>query len=220
MNSIEKFGEAVAKLLDERGWHSIPRRELTIRILDAAMKSGLIAETISRYDLAVKLRVSPGVVDGLLRDRSLYCNQFAKMDIKELAKWAEKANQTTQEDIKKGLFVFQIRNSSEQLPLEALLDELGIVADYKNNKRLLCIDILSLINKITTKKQLNNDFLARIFNNKSQREAVIKEINKDKDIGIPKLLKEAVKEQIGKRLGEKTTELFIELCKSVYKPEI
>ena len=216
MNKTEKFGEFVLKLLDERGWHSIPRRELTIRLLDAAMRAGIFAPPYSRYDLAMKLRVSPTIVDGMLRDKALFCEDLTPMQMNELEDWATYSNQTTSQDIERGQFVFAAQNALEQMQVEALLEKLGIAADYKNNKRLLAIEVKTLVKRIASSNDMQDRLLSKLVTDKRQRAEISLQLNANPHQRLLKLALDAGKEQIGKRVGEKTTEFFLAACNAIW----
>jgi hypothetical protein len=66
-----RFGQNLLHLLAQRGWNSIPKRELTLHLLHFAEQEGLLDLTAPRMQLSARLKVSPATLDGLLRDRTL-----------------------------------------------------------------------------------------------------------------------------------------------------
>jgi hypothetical protein len=216
MSKSEKFGELVLQLLNERGWHSIPRRELTIRLLDAAIEAGIIETPFSRYEMAIQLSISPVAIDGLLRDRALICKKISAMQIGDLENWAARSNQTTSEDIQRGFIVFEVRNEAEQIQVEAALEKIGIVADYKNNKRLLIIDIKILINKLSKSIDMREKLLSRLITDKKRFKEIRVQLNDNPQQELWNLALEAGKEQIGKRIGEQTTDFFLAAISAIW----
>lgn len=80
-----KFGNDLIELLDQRGWHSIPRRELTLRLLHLASKADVLDLSLPRLALATRLRISPTTLDGLLRDRALLCSEVRAFDFDQFS---------------------------------------------------------------------------------------------------------------------------------------
>ena len=52
------FGLAVARLLDQRGWFSLSKKELSQELLYAAHQAGLLSLDEERFSLAERLRAS------------------------------------------------------------------------------------------------------------------------------------------------------------------
>lgn len=95
--------------------------------------------------LAKQLRVTPAVLHGLLRDRSLLITGITLMGNEDFEAWIRKSDQTSAADLRAAQLVFQVRGPEERYKVEAYLDEFGVVPEYKNNRRLLVIDIARLV---------------------------------------------------------------------------
>jgi len=85
---LAKFGKAILDLLNQRGWNTIPRREMTLYLLHFAEETGLLDLTAPRMQLAARLKVSPATLDGLIRDKALVCGNVSNMNFEEFADWA------------------------------------------------------------------------------------------------------------------------------------
>lgn len=66
-----KFGEKLIKVLDQREWNSIPKRELVILLLHLSDNAGVIDLNQSRIGLSSRLMIPPTTLDSLIRDRVL-----------------------------------------------------------------------------------------------------------------------------------------------------
>ncbi|POQ98368.1 hypothetical protein AU468_13515 [Alkalispirochaeta sphaeroplastigenens] len=140
-----EFGKQVFKLLDERGWNSIPRREMTIHLIDLAVNAELVNDKEPLVKLARQLMIPPGTLDRLLRDRLLFTRKASAFDDQEFSQWARSNSQTTVDDNKKSQVTFAVASLAEAMQVEAYFDELGLVPDYKNNRRLLVLDLSRLV---------------------------------------------------------------------------
>lgn len=205
------FGQSVIELLDNRGWHSVPKREMTIHLLHLANQAGLIDIAQPRFSLASRLMISTATLDGLLRDRALLHKEVAQYDDQQFADWLRGNNQTGDQDSKSGYLVIGVNSISERMSVEGYLEMLGVVPDYKNNRQLMVFDLTRLVSSLARISHESPVDLLRAFEvdattgSKKRRDAE-GEIKSLIQLGIG-----AMKEQAGKRIGDKTVEFAISL---------
>jgi hypothetical protein len=210
-NNHEAFGESVISLLDKHGWNSIPKRELVILLIDMAAKANLIDVNAPRLRLAQRLMIAPTTLDSLLRDRLFLTQQAHEFSQDEFNRWAKNNSQTTVDDNKKAQVTFAVKNLADAIRVEAYLESLGLVADYKNNRRLLVLDLSNLVNRLSDQnKQSALDLMLAQEKNETLRKKY-----REKAAGsaqnLLNLLLGAIREQADKHVGEKTVDLALSL---------
>lgn len=94
-----------------------------------------------RMELARNLKVPPTTLDGLLRDMLLLTISMMVMTEDTFVEWAKANNQTTELDNQRKQVAFSVRSVSTAMAVEGYLEAIGLVPDYKNNRRLLVIDL-------------------------------------------------------------------------------
>jgi hypothetical protein len=211
------FGQTFLELLDERGWNSIPKREMTIRLLHLASMAGVLDLDAPRMKLARELKIPPSTLDGLLRDRLLLTSSLTSMTDEGFIDWAKANNQTTELDSQHKRVVFSVKSVAIAMSVEAYLDELGLVPDYKNNRRLLVIDLSQLAYVMT--HSISDDpvqLLATLESDRSRRKRLLEDCEGSQERVLDQLLV-AVREQAEKRVGEKTVDFALRMIKLAKK---
>lgn len=212
LKKLLKFGNDHVELLDQRGWHSIPRRELTLWLLHLANNADVLELSLPRLALAARLRISPITLDGLLRDRALLCSNARAFDFDQFSQWAYSHWQTGEADESLGLIVFSFSNEEQRMQVEGFLEELSIVPNYKINNRLIEFDLKLLVAKLETRNEvLLNDLVLAIIPDKKKYLAIMPQVEANPKSELKSLLMSALQEQAGKHLGEKTVELVVAL---------
>ncbi len=210
-STYTKFGEDVFNVLSQRGWNAIPKRELTITLLHLAQTAGLLDLTKSRYTLAAKLKVSPSVLDGLLRDMFLFFGDVKDLSYQNFAEWIRQNNYTSEDEARKQKVVVALRSQEERMTVEKFLDDHNYVPDFKNNNRLLVFDLPRLLTALSQTvnaepsqliSELGIEYIDVAHAGNSEKKLV--------DLAIS-----ALREQFDKNFGEATTELVLTLFKSV-----
>ena len=211
------FGQAVLEMLDERGWNAIPKREMTIRLLHLASIAGALDLDAPRMKLARSLKIPPSTLDGLLRDRLLLTSSMMSMTDGDFIEWAKTNNQTTELDSQHKRVVFSVKSVATAMSVEAYLDELGLVPNYKNNRRLLVIDLSQLAYVITHSVSADPvELLASLESDVSRHKRLLEDCEGSQEKVLDQLL-EAIREQADKRVGEKTVEFALNMIKLVKK---
>ena len=107
----------------------------------------------------------------------------------------------------------------KRLQLEAFFEEMGLLPDYKNNCKLMVVDMALLLN--STAKMIGIDSfilakqVAKTLKLSEEYQSQIKEASSEKNVA--KLLTSALMEQADKHIGENTVQLlkhFYNLAKS------
>lgn len=222
--NYQEFGRQIHSLLDQRGWNALPKKELVLRLLDAGFKSGLLDPDENPYKLANRLRVTPVVLDGLLRDRTLLITGMSLMRDEDFAAWIKQSDQTSAADLRAAQLVFQVRGPEERYRVEAYLDGFGIVPDYKNNRRLLVIDIARLITALSRQsRQDAHEVILAFVGGRKKLDGKLKKIIEaapSADQPLSESLMAALKEQAIDILGgEKTVEALLAVFKCVAKKQ-
>ena len=207
-----KFGNDLVELLDQRGWHTIPRSELKLCLLHLASKADVLDISLPRLTLAARLRISPTTLDGLLRDRALLCSNVRAFDFDQFFQWAYSHWQTGETDESPGLIVFSLTNEEQRMQVEGFLEELSIVPNYKINNRLLEFDLKLLVTKLEARNEIPlNDLVLAIVPDEKKCLAIMPQVEANPKSELKSLLMSALQEQAGKHLGEKTVELVVTL---------
>jgi len=210
-NQYAEFGEQVVKLLNERGWNSIPKRELVLHLIHLAGNAGILDLSTASIGLARQLKVSPGVLQGLLRDRALIISPGeTNYDREKIIVWLKEHNQTGYDDAQKGRIAFAVPDPVKRMQIESFFEDIGLIPDYKANSRLLVVDLGLLINNVAQRTHQDTSSLAvQIADHLQLAEDTrnkIKETGSEKKVG--KLIAGSLLEQAEKRIGTKTVELF------------
>jgi len=160
--------------------------------------------------------VPPGTLETLLRDRMLYFSKPRLCSLDEFIAWIHKNNHTALEDAKLHKLVSALRPPLERLSVECFLDELGYTPDFKNNHRLLVIDLDRLLAALVLKLNVEPVGLLEGLNidRKKLREA------RDSQKDLLALALQALTEQTGKKIGEVTVELGGHLIRRAYEAVI
>ncbi|MFO8084292.1 MAG: hypothetical protein R6U27_08245 [Desulfobacterales bacterium] len=208
-----RFGKALLELLDQRGWNTIPRRELTLHLLHQAHLAELLNLDDSRMRLAARLKVSPATLDGLLRDRALVCGNISQMEFQEFAGWAKRNNQTGHDDAQKGVLTFSVKSLEEAMRVEGFLDSIGVVPDYRNNRRLLVIDLSRLVAAISQLSQQSaTELMLQLEDDPKERDRLRAQADGSEKKLLHQFLK-AIREQGNRHIGEETVDFMISLIK-------
>jgi len=209
--SLAQFGKALLELLDQRGWNSIPRRELTLHLLHNTEQAGLLDLVVPRMQLAARLKVSPATLDGLIRDRALVCGGVSQMDFQEFADWAKNNNQTGHDDAQRGILTFSVQSLEQGMRAEGFLESIGVVPDYRNNRRLLVMDLSRLVAALARESQQSaSDLLLQLEEDGQRREELKAQAGGSEKKLLQQFLK-ALQEQGNKRIGEETVGFMISL---------
>jgi hypothetical protein len=213
MNINERFGAALIEYLNHRGWHSGSRRELSIALLHYAGEAGALDLDSSRFALSMELKVPPSTLETLLRDRMLYFSKPKPYGLDEFLAWIEENNHTALEDAKLHKLVVALRSPAERLSAERFLDEIGYTPDFKNNHRLIVIDLDRLLSALALKLNVKPAGLLEGLNidRKKLREA------RDSQKDLLALALQALTEQAGKQIGVATVELAGHLIRRAYE---
>lgn len=209
--SSAQFGKALLELLEIRGWNSIPRRELTLHLLHNAEKAGLLDLAEPRMQLAARLKVSPVTLDGLIRDQALVCGGVSPMDFQEFADWAKRNNQTGYDDAQKGILTFSVQSLEQGMRVEGFLESIGVVPDYRNNRRLLVIDLSRLVAALARESQQSASELLLQLEADEQRREEYKAQAGGSEKKLLQLFLNALREQAGKHIGEQTLGFMLAL---------
>ncbi len=209
--SYAQFGKSLIELLDERGWNSIPKKELVLNLIHHAGNAGLLDYNVASMQLAGRLRVSPSTLQNLLRDRMLIISpEEIDYNDEEIFDLLEEKNQTGYDEAKKGQLVFAIAEPVKRLQLEAFFEEMGLLPDYKNNCKLLVVDMALLLNSMAKVTGQDSFILAeQVAENlklSEEYQGQIKEASSEKNVA--KLLTSAMMEQADKHIGENTVQLL------------
>lgn len=216
MSKYEKFGRDIYEYLNSRGWYSIPRRELAIAILHYAGESGLLSLDSGIHSLSAEIKIPVSTLKNLLRDKSLFYGELVEWSDDKFIEWLKKNDCTSVEDAKKGVLVYKLTNMNEYFSVQAYLEKLSIVPDYKNNKDLIVFDLEVLAKNIS-----------RYGNVKSTKDIILELIKETgcsgygckveqlKDKTTRDMIKYALAEHAEDKLGLKTTELIIYLFKKI-----
>ena len=206
-----QFGEYLLDLLDKRGWNTIPRREMTLHFLYFAEETGLLDLTAPRMQLAARLKVSPATLDGLIRDKALVCGNVSNMDFEKFADWAKNNNQTGHDDAQRGILIFSVQSLDQGMRVEGFLESIGLVPDYRNNRRLLVIDLSRLVAALAQKNQQTaSELLLQLEEDEQRREELRAQAKGSEKKLLQQLLK-AIHEQGNKHIGEETVGFMISL---------
>ena len=210
-NAHELFGNGLFVLLNQRGWNAIPKRELVIHLNEQAARAGLVDLDAPRARLVQQLMIPPATLDALLRDRLLLTRQASIFNHEEFSAWARGNHQTSSDDNEKGQLVFSVGGAAESMQVEGYLDSLGIVADYKNNRRLLVLDLGRLVSALSVHSNvLATDLIANCEANDDKRRRLLEQAS-GSDRQLIKLFLRAIREQAEQRVGEKTVEFGLVL---------
>lgn len=210
-----QFGQDLVQVLNERGWYNIPKRELVLQLIHLAGKAGILDLSTASLGLARQLKVSPGVLQGLLRDRALMLSpKDTEYESEEITNSLRENNQTGYDDAQKGQVVFAVPDPVKRIQIESFFEDIGLIPDYKANSRLLVVDLGLLINNVAQRTRQDTSSLAvQIADHLQLAEDIrnkIKETGSEKKVG--KLIAGSLMEQAEKRIGTKT----VELCKYLY----
>jgi len=209
------FGEEIFKYLNDRGWNSLSKKEMLAMLVHHGIENNLLSEK-SIFVLSVKLKVNPAGVRRILEDRALLMNRVEKWDIDRLITWLKENDQSSQDDINKGLGVYYINDWAERISAETALEKLMIIPDYKNNSQLLVIDVSKVVFQLSRIEGVNAIDLVKELLNKNKIELeTFKEAEFNADPGAK--LKEILKEQVSKKLGNTTTATLAILFKSAWR---
>ena len=212
MNPNEKFGTALMAYLDQRGWHAGSRRELTIALLHLASEAGVLDTNRSVYALAMELKVPPRTLETLLRDRMLCFAQPEPYDLEKFLGWIDDNNHTSLEDAKAHRLVVAVPSAAARVSIERFLDELGYVPDFKNNHRLVVIDLDRLLSALVMQTGASDERLLEGLKLDQRKLSQARDSHRS----LLTLALEALSEQAGKHIGESTLELAKHLfCSAV-----
>jgi hypothetical protein len=210
---LAQFGIAILDLLSQRGWNTIPRREMTLHLLHFAEQARLLDLTAPRMRLAAMLKVSPATLDGLIRDKALVCGNVSSMGFEEFVDWAKNNNQTGYDDAQKGILTFSLQSLEQGMQVEGFLDFIGLVPDYRNNRRLLVIDLSRLVAALAQKNQQTaSELLLQLEEDEQRREELSAQTKGSEKKLLQQFLK-AIHEQGNKHIGEETVGFMISLFK-------
>ena len=213
-----KFGNDLVELLDQRGWHSIPRRELTLWLLHLASNADVLDLSLPRLALAARLRISPITLDGLLRDRALLCSNVRAFDFDQFSQWAYSHWQTGEADESLGLIVFSLTNEEQRMQVEGFLEDISIVPNYKINNRLLEFDLKLLVAKLEARNEIPlSDLVSAIVPDEKKSAEILSKVQANPKRELIGLLMSSLKEQAGKHIGDKTVELLIALLQLTWR---
>jgi len=212
MDANERFGRALIEYLNQRGWHSGSRRELSVALLHFAAEAGVLNPGRSRFALSMDLKVPPSTLDGLLRDRVLYFAQPGGYGLEDFLSWIRRCNHTTLEDAKSHRLVVALPSASERLSVERFLDELGYTPDLKNNHRLMVIDLDRLLLALARHLDVRPESL---LDGLKIDHAKLMEV-RDRRRDLLELALKTLSEQAGKHLGESIVDLGVHLCRRAY----
>ena len=98
-----------------------------------------------RLALSQELMIPASTLDGLLRDRLLLMRQLSGLRHSDFERWERENNQTSLADHERQRVVFALKSMKDGLEVESYLERLGVVPDYKNNRKLLVIDLAQLV---------------------------------------------------------------------------
>jgi hypothetical protein len=214
MNANEKFGAALIDHLGQRGWHSGSRRELSVAMLHFAHQAGFLDLNRSIHALAMELKVPPRTLEGLLRDRLLYFAQPEPYGLDQFLSWIGHHNHTSLEDAKNHRLVVAVPSAAERLTIERFMDELGYVPDFKNNHRLVVIDLDRLLSTLSYRSRVSAAELLKGLKLDQQKLSQAR----DSYRSMLSLALEALSEQAGRHLGEATVELARHLIRGAFRP--
>jgi len=213
-----KFGNDLVELLDQRGWHTIPRSELKLCLLHLASKADVLDISLPRLTLAARLRISPTTLDGLLRDRALLCSNVRAFDFDQFFQWAYSHWQTGETDESPGLIVFSLTNEEQRMQVEGFLEELSIVPNYKINNTLLEFDLKLPVAKLEARNEIPlSDLVSAIVSDQKKSAEILSNFQANPKRELMGLLMSSLKEQAGKHIGDKTVELLIALLQLTWR---
>ena len=121
-DSYAQFGKSLIELLDERGWNSMPKKELVLNLIHHAGNAGLLDYKVASMQLAGRLRVSPNTLQNLLRDRMLIISpEEINYDEEEIFNLLDQKNQTGFDEAKKGEPIIAYSRASQKIAAGSFL---------------------------------------------------------------------------------------------------
>ena len=149
----EKFTKDIIEFLNEYGWDSYSKKEIKLFLFFLAQKYEYITTDKVNLEFANKMKMTKRRLKNVLIESQLHFGNISSDAINILSALFEN-NETTYNDLKEGEFRFNIRNPILNEQVIDLLEENKMTPDFKTNRSILFMDIISIINYIKNKRDL------------------------------------------------------------------
>jgi hypothetical protein len=121
------------------------------------------------------------------------------------------------DDAEKGLMVFSVASIEEAMRVEGYLDAIGVVPDYRNNRKLLVLDLVRLVTSLAVTSNYSPSELLLGFEKDEKKRKEKMAAAKGSDRLLMKQAIAAFKEQAENQIGEKTVTFALSMIDTAKK---